>query len=122
MSEVSAAASALELISKLPHEHKYALGGLLAVLLGRGHRERLWSDPWCRQHLQRVATRFLQLAPEQCEGLVPLFESSGALDSPEALAAFVLLLPPGEPERAALLLGLLVLTVAALWFTSAHVP
>ena len=105
----TAASAASALIAHLPPEHKYALGGLCAGLLGRAHRQRLWSDPWCRQHLQRIARRFLQLDVDQCEGLVPLLEASGHVEP----AAFVSLLPPGEHERAALLLGLLVLTVAS---------
>ena len=107
--EMQATAAASELIGNLPAEHKYALGGLCAALLGRAHRERLWSEPWCHQHLLRLAQRFLVLAPEQCEGLVPLLEASAHVEP----AAFVSLLPPDEHDRAALLLGILVLTVAS---------
>ena len=103
----SSAAAASELIGRLPAEHKFALGGLLAALLGK--KADYWTDAFCRQHLQRVARSMLCLEHEQSEGLTPIFEQGNHAD----IDAFVKLLPPGEHERAALLLGLLVLTVVS---------
>ena len=37
---------------------------------------RRWDDPWCRQHLQRLASRFLCLEPHRCDALFPLFEAT----------------------------------------------
>lgn len=111
MTEANANAStaASSLIAHLQAEHKYGLGGLCASLLGRAVRDRLWCEAWCRQHLHRIAHRFLRLEPERCDALVPLLDHAAHVE-PDA---FVALLPPGEHERAALLLGLLVLTVAS---------
>ena len=99
-SSVSAAATASELLGRLPAEHKYALGGLIANRLGK--RADIFGDAFCRQHLRRVAASMLQLAPDQCEGLVPLFDGAASIE-PDA---FIGLLPESEEERAAILLGL----------------
>ena len=113
--EPSASSSAAALIASLPEPEQYGFGGLCAALLGRSTRTRRWDDPWCRQHLQRLASRFLCLEPHRCDALFPLFEATAlsAQDESSMINAFVSLLPKGEHERAALLLGLLVLTVTS---------
>ena len=103
----SASAAALELLSQLPQEHKFAFGGLCACLLGR--RMPVWGEPFCQQILQRIAQSMLSLDMPQSEALPAFLDKDG----PTTPDNFVDLLPPDAEYRGALVLALLVLTVAA---------
>jgi hypothetical protein len=104
---VGASAAAEELLMTLSSEHKFALGGLCALLIGR--HKKFWSDAYCTGHLQRLGSSMLKLPPEQCMALTPLSDDSAMVEP----SAFVELLPKATQERAALLVGLLVLTVVS---------
>ncbi len=101
----SASQAAAELLSRLPRQHQFALGGLIAALLGP--KSSYWGDTFCRQLLRRAALSMLRLPAEQMEALLPIYEHQNA----EAASALVSLLPAEEHERAALLLALLALTI-----------
>ena len=93
----SPAAAAAEHLSKLPPEHKFAIGGLFAILLGR--KSTFWTEAFCRQHLDRVARGMLRLAPEQSEVLTPFLHP----EAPTDVRAFTGLLPTDKHDRATLL-------------------
>mmetsp|Transcript_24192 Transcript_24192/g.61898 ORF Transcript_24192/g.61898 Transcript_24192/m.61898 type:complete len:863 (+) Transcript_24192:99-2687(+) len=103
----SAASAAADLLSRLPKQHSFALGGLIAALLGR--KSSYWSDAFCRQFLKRSAVTMLHLPAEQLEALLPIYEHCDI----DAATALVSLLPNDEQERAALLLAVLALTILA---------
>ena len=65
-------------IRELPSKAKFALGGMLAMLLGR--RAADWSDAFCKKLLRRVVVGMLKLGEEQYEAVAPL---SNALDAME---------------------------------------
>ena len=95
-------------IAALSQEHKFALGGMLALLLGK---QRLrWSEAFTQQTLRRLSA-ILKLSSKDEEVIVPLMNN--ALDTPEVgPEAFVMLLPPEVVQREACLLSVLLLIVA----------
>ena len=68
----SASQAASELLSRLPHEHQFALGGLIAALLGS--KSSYWGDAFCRGCLRKIALSALKLPVEHMEALLPIYE------------------------------------------------
>jgi hypothetical protein len=104
----SASQAASELLSRLPHEHQFALGGLIAALLGS--KGSNWGDAFCRGCLRKIALSALKLPVEHLEALLPIYEHN-ATAKEDAKRALISLLPAEEEERAALLLALLAVTI-----------
>ena len=104
----SASQAASDLLSRLPHEHQFALGGLIAALLGS--KSSYWGDAFCRGCLRKIALSALKLPVEHMEALLPIYEHN-ATAKEDAKRALISLLPAEEEERAALLLALLAVTI-----------
>ena len=69
---LAATSAAAALIAKLAAEHKFALGGMFAILLGR--KSPFWSEAFCRGHLHRLTRTMLHLAADQGEALTPFLD------------------------------------------------
>ena len=104
----SASQAASDLLSRLPHEHQFALGGLIAALLGS--KSSYWGDAFCRGCLRKIALSALKLPVEHMEALLPIYEHN-ATAKEDAKRALISLLPAEEEERAALLLALLAVSI-----------
>ena len=56
-------ANALAQLTRLPYEHKFAFGGLCAILLGK--RMPIFGEGFCRTTLARVAKMLSLEAPQR---------------------------------------------------------
>ncbi|KAL1529917.1 hypothetical protein AB1Y20_000845 [Prymnesium parvum] len=104
----AASMAAVQALKDLPEKGKFALSGVMAMLLGRHAAD--WSDPYCQQLLRQLVVGVLQLDDARYEALAPLAAAADTAQSaPHDVGAFVALLPPDLHQRSLLLCGLLVM-------------
>lgn len=85
----------------------FALGGLIALLLGR-HAEH-WGQQFCRRLLRQLMHSMLRLSDDQFEAVAPLAEPLSNTEAPADPGGFISVLPLAPDKRQAILKDLLLM-------------